>query len=191
MTPIKYIKAHYEESKKTKEAFFKDNLRALDAAARMIGATFKLGRKILIIGNGGSAADAQHMAAEFTGRFKHDRQALPAIALTTDTSALTAISNDYGFDQVFSRQVRALGAQGDILIAISTSGNSQNVLNAVKMANERGMLTISLTGGDGGSLSMASYLNINASIATNSATCQESHIFAIHTIVGLVETFYL
>ena len=119
-------------------------------ADRLISA-FEHGNKVLLCGNGGSAADAQHIAAELVGRFELDvRKALPAIALTTDTSVLTAVSNDYGYDNVFSRQVEALGTPGDVLIALSTSGNSKNIVKAIEKANAQGMTTISLLGGDGG-----------------------------------------
>jgi D-sedoheptulose 7-phosphate isomerase len=121
-------------------------------AAERIAGCLRDGRKLMLCGNGGSAADCQHLAAEFTGRFCQDRVPLPAIALTTDSSVLTCIGNDYGFDEVFARQVTALGQKGDCLVAISTSGNSKNVLRAVDAARERGIATIGLLGRDGGAI---------------------------------------
>ena len=128
----------------------------IDEACVKITEALADGRRLLICGNGGSAADAQHFAAELTGRFKHDnRRPLPCIALTVDTSALTAIANDFGFDEVFSRQVEALATPGDVLIGISTSGNSENIVRAVKLAQDMGVYTIGLLGRDGGKLSTA------------------------------------
>jgi D-sedoheptulose 7-phosphate isomerase len=146
----------------------------------------KGGGKIMLCGNGGSAADCQHIAAEFTGRFVKDRRPLPAISLCTDTSALTCIGNDYSFDEIFSRQVTALGAPGDCLIAISTSGNSRNVLRAVEEANSIGLLTLGLSGHDGGVLARQCSLNI---IVPSSITAriQEAHILIAHTLCGGVE----
>ena len=144
------------------------------------------GGKVLVFGNGGSAADAQHIAAEFVGRFCRDRAPLAAIALTTDTSALTAISNDYGFEQVFARQIRALGKPGDVALAISTSGNSPNIITAVEAACEIGLTTIGLTGGTGGKLAT----KVDTSIlipSTNVARIQECHITIGHLICELVE----
>src|SRR4029079_13497532 len=132
--------------------FFKNNSRKVADAASALGAAFRQGRKTLIFGNGGSAADAQHIAAEFVGRFIPDRVALPAISLATDTSALTALGNDYGYDMVFSRQVEAVVSSGDIAIGISTSGNSPNVLAAFAAARKKGMFTIGFTGRDGGKM---------------------------------------
>lgn len=144
------------------------------------------GGKVLLCGNGGSAADSQHIAAEFVGRFIDERRPLPALALSTDTSALTCIGNDYSFDEVFSRQVRALGTAKDALIAISTSGNSRNVLTAVDAAREVGMLTVGLSGRDGGALSERAHLNIVVPHAVT-ARIQEAHILIGHTLCGGVE----
>ncbi|MFA7061603.1 MAG: D-sedoheptulose 7-phosphate isomerase [Pedobacter sp.] len=147
---------------------------------------FKNGSKLLVMGNGGSAADAQHFAAEIVGRFKLERAALPAIALSTDTSILTAIGNDYGFDAVFSRQVEALSMAGDVVIGISTSGNSPNVRKALELAKLRGCRTIGLLGKDGGSIKAFCDL---ALIIPSSDTprIQEGHITIIHIICDLVE----
>lgn len=147
------------------------------------------GNKIILFGNGGSAADAQHIAAEFTGRFVKERKGLPAIALTTDTSALTAIGNDYGFDQVFRRQVEALANKGDVVLGISTSGNSENACIAIEKANELGCFTVSLTGKDGGRLKSISSLNININ-SPITARVQEMHIMVGHLICSMVDSAF-
>jgi D-sedoheptulose 7-phosphate isomerase len=140
----------------------------------------------MLCGNGGSAADSQHIAAEMTGRFIKDRKPLPAIALTTDTSALTCIANDYSFEDVFSRQVSALGQPGDILIAISTSGNSGNVIKAMWVAKELGIIIIALTGCDGGKMTSLADLSVVVPSHTT-ARIQEAHIFIGHLLCGAVE----
>lgn len=155
-------------------------------AITFITESMTLGHKLMICGNGGSAADSQHIAAEFTGRFIEDRKPLPAISLTTDTSALTCISNDYSYDNVFSRQVEALGNPGDVLMVISTSGNSSNLISAVKQAATNGVITVGLLGRDGGNLSGL----CDCSIVVPSeitARIQEAHIIIGHTICGGVE----
>ena len=155
-----------------------------------VSETLEAGNKILICGNGGSAADSQHIAAEFVGRFKLERKALPAIALTTDTSVITAIANDYGFEQIFSRQVAALGTENDLLIAISTSGNSKNVLHAVSQAKENKMFVISLTGQKSSSLQSQSDLCLNVP-SNNTALIQQAHIGILHIVCDIAErTFY-
>lgn len=143
---------HVEESISLKRTFFEAEVDHILTQADDLAERLKRGCKILVCGNGGSAADAQHFAAELTGRYLKERRALAAIALTTDTSALTAIGNDYGYEQVFSRQVEALGRPGDVLVGISTSGNSPNVLRAVASAKALGMRTIGMLGRDGGTL---------------------------------------
>ena len=155
-------------------------------AAELIRNTLRNGKKILICGNGGSASDAQHFAAEIVGRFERDRKALPAIALTTDTSILTALGNDYGYDLVFSRQVEGLAADGDTLVAISTSGNSKNVVRAVEAARKMGVRTVGLLGRDGGKLAASVDIPV---IVPHSATAriQEAHIFIIHFWSALIE----
>lgn len=158
----------------------------VNQAAVTIVEAIKQGHKILIFGNGGSAADAQHFAAELTGRYKRERRGLPAIALTTDTSAITAIGNDYGYDKVFSRQVEALAQKGDILVGISTSGHSQNVLLALELGPSLGCKTIGLTGKDGGKIKGSSDISINVAI-DNTPRVQEGHITIIHTICEWVE----
>ena len=146
----------------------------VDAAA-LIAQCLRSGGKLLLFGNGGSAADAQHLAAEFVGRFQMERHPLPAIALTTDSSILTAVGNDYGFDQIFARQVQALGRSGDVAIGISTSGNSPNVTGAIKQAAQQDLKTIGLTGKDGGSLAKAVAVSIIIA-SINVARVQECHI---------------
>jgi D-sedoheptulose 7-phosphate isomerase len=153
--------------------------------AGAIAKTLKAGGSVLVFGNGGSAADAQHFAAELLGRFEKERKAYPAIALTTDTSAMTAIGNDYGFDRVFARQLEALGKAGDIAIGISTSGNSPNVLRALEAGNERGLVTVALTGRGGQAGSIAAH-----HIAVDeprTARVQEVHATLLHVICELVE----
>jgi D-sedoheptulose 7-phosphate isomerase len=155
-------------------------------ASKIINNALNNNKKVMLFGNGGSAADAQHIAAEFTGRFVKERRGLPAIALTTDTSALTAIGNDYGFDVIFSRQVEALANEGDVLIGISTSGNSANVLKAIEKGKELKCLTISLTGKNGGELANMSDLNINIKHSVT-ARIQEMHILVGHLICSLID----
>lgn len=171
------------------KSFQENQLEAMDLIAREIIKAFKAGRKLLLCGNGGSAADAQHIAAEFIARFKLERQSLPAIALTTDTSILTAIANDYQFENVFSRQVEGLGQAGDILIAISTSGNSKNVLAAVHTAREKGLITVGLTGGNGGKLKDVVDFCFTSQ-TSETAHIQEIHITALHAISEAVEEVF-
>ena len=160
--------------------------KPLQEASQLAVDTLKAGNKILLFGNGGSAADAQHIAAELTGRYKTERRGLPAIALTTDTSALTAIGNDYGYDRVFDRQVEALASKGDLLIGISTSGNSKNVINAFKIGQEIGCKTIGLSGRDGGA--MNDYCDINLVVPSNDTPrIQEMHILFGHTICQIID----
>lgn len=143
-------------------------------------------QRLFLCGNGGSAADAQHIAAELVGRFKAERRALPAIALTTDTSILTAVANDYDFDSVFARQIEALALPGDALLAISTSGNSRNVIEAVKAAKEMGVLTIGLTGGNGGVLKTLCD-QVFVAPSSNTARIQEMHILVGHMVCEVID----
>ena len=156
-----------------------------EVAARIV-ASISAGGTVLICGNGGSAAESQHIAAEFTGRFLVNRRPLPALALTTDTSALTAIGNDYGFDLVFARQVEALGRRGDVLIGISTSGASANVVAAVEVARARGIVTVAVTGGDGGALGRLADVHVNVPLASTPRV-QEVQLSVLHVICELVE----
>lgn len=155
-------------------------------AARLTADAMQSGKKLLVCGNGGSAADAQHLVAEFVCRLVANRPALRAVALTTDTSILTAVSNDFTFDNIFSRQVEALGLEGDVLLAISTSGNSKNCINALQQAKQLGLTTISFSGRDGGA--MKSLADINVVIPSNvTANIQECHLALEHIFCMLVE----
>jgi D-sedoheptulose 7-phosphate isomerase len=155
------------------------------AAAGAIARSLKQGGSVLVFGNGGSAADAQHFAAELVGRYEQDRRAWPAIALTTDTSALTAIGNDYGFERVFARQLEALGKKGDVAIGISTSGNSPNVLRALETGNDRGLITVAVTGSGGEAGKIAAHHIAVREART--ARVQEVHATLLHVICELVE----
>jgi D-sedoheptulose 7-phosphate isomerase len=152
----------------------------------IIASAIEGGKMVYLFGNGGSAADAQHIAAEFTGRFVKERKGLSAIALTTDSSALTAIGNDYGFDCIFERQVEALAKKGDVLIGITTSGNSINVCKALKLGNEIGCVTLSLTGNSGGEAIKLSQFNLNVN-HTVTARIQEMHILIGHLICSILD----
>lgn len=148
--------------------------------------TYSSGKKLLVMGNGGSAADAQHFVAEIVGRFKMERRALPAVALSTDTSILTAIGNDYGFDKIFSRQIEALASDGDLVVGISTSGNSPNVLHALQLARQKGCKTVGLLGKDGGAIKQVCDLALV--VRTNDTPrVQEAHITIIHIVCDLLE----
>jgi|SRR5580658_9330781 D-sedoheptulose 7-phosphate isomerase len=158
----------------------------IERAAVFITEAVKAGNKLMLCGNGGSAADSQHIAAEFTGRFVKDRRPLAALALSTDSSALTCIANDYSFDEIFARQITGLGRPGDCLLAISTSGNSRNVIRAVEAARKTSIRTIGLLGRDGGKLRGLCDLSIIVASQTT-ARIQEAHIFIGHTLCALVE----
>jgi D-sedoheptulose 7-phosphate isomerase len=160
---------------------------AIHAIAETITAAFRGGHKLLIAGNGGSAADAQHIAGEFLSRLNFDRNPLPAVALTTDSSVLTAIGNDYGFERIFERQVRGLGKHGDVFIAISTSGRSPNIIAALKAAREGGLTTIGFTGIATGSAMQPFCDHCLAAPSGETALIQQIHIVAAHAICGLVE----
>lgn len=166
--------------------FYEKNRGVLVAVVNRLVDTFRKGRKLMLFGNGGSAADAQHLAAEFVNRFRYDRQALPALALTTDTSVLTCIANDSSFDRVFARQVEALGAAEDMVFALSTSGNSPNILEGVAASRRRGIATVCFTGAAGERLSQeCDYALVVPSADT--PRIQECHILAGHVIAELVE----
>ncbi|MGK7395344.1 MAG: D-sedoheptulose-7-phosphate isomerase [Candidatus Cyclobacteriaceae bacterium M3_2C_046] len=158
----------------------------IQQAYQLIRNALMTGNKIFFCGNGGSAADAQHLAAEFTGRFRRERRALAGLALTTDTSVLTAIGNDYHFDQVFSRQLEALASPGDVLYAISTSGNSPNVVNAVETAKQMECITIGLSGSGGGKMQAICQLSLSVP-STDTARIQEMHILIGHIICHLID----
>jgi D-sedoheptulose 7-phosphate isomerase len=162
---------------------------AVVEAGRISAEAMKAGRKLMVCGNGGSAADAQHLVAEFVSRLTVDRPALRAIALTTDTSILTAIGNDYSYDNVFERQIEALGQPGDVLLAISTSGNSKNCVKALKLANQLGIHTIAYTGNNGGQMSALATINVIIPSGTT-MNIQESHLALEHIFCMVVERFY-
>lgn len=182
---LEKIKKLMLESIECKKIFL-DEYKNIDKAANALVNCFKRGNKVLICGNGGSAADAQHIAAELVGRYNLERSGLPAIALTTDSSILTAWSNDYNFESVFARQVEALAKKGDVLIGISTSGNSKNVINALRKGREIGTINISLTGKDGGKIKPLSDININVH-SSSTPRIQECHMLAYHIICEIVE----
>jgi len=181
------IRALFDESLHAQRVFLAEHAADLERGVDLIAGALLGGHKLLLFGNGGSAADAQHIAAEFVGRMLRDRRALPAIALTTDTSALTAIANDLGYDQVFARQVLALGRAGDVAIALSTSGQSPSVLQAVSACRSLGVRTIGLTGGSGGTLAGMVDLSMRVSASTLSPRVQETHILVGHVLCELVE----
>jgi D-sedoheptulose 7-phosphate isomerase len=183
-----FIVGHFRQSVETLKRAADDRslISAILAIAGIIAAAMREGGKLLVAGNGGSAADAQHIAGEFLSRLNFDRNPLPAIALTTDTSVLTAIGNDYGFESLFERQVRGLGRRGDILLAISTSGRSPNILAALKAAREAGVTTIGFTGD--GQREMNALCDYALRVPSNSTPqIQQVHIVAAHAICGLVE----
>jgi D-sedoheptulose 7-phosphate isomerase len=177
----------FDESIRVKQAFLRDNIEILTQVIDLIVAAFKNGNKLLLFGNGGSAADAQHIAAEFTNRYLLERPPLPALALTTDTSALTAIANDYDYDQVFAKQILALGKAGDVAVAISTSGNSANVLKALDVCRTIGISTIGLTGGSGGKMMGKVDHMLRVAESKNSPRIQETHILVGHVICEIVD----
>jgi len=177
----------FEESIQAKKAFLKENLATLMSAIDAVAEAFLRGNKFLIFGNGGSAADAQHIAAEFVNRFRIERPPLPALALTTDTSAITSIANDYDYKEIFSKQVKALGKEGDVALAISTSGNAANVLAAIEVCKKLKIATIGLTGGDGGKMARQVDYLLRVSEGKNTARIQETHILVGHVICELVD----
>jgi D-sedoheptulose 7-phosphate isomerase len=181
------ISLRLKELHTVQKNFLKIHTQDLVELALDISQAFSQGNKLLIMGNGGSAADAQHMAAEFVNRFKIERAPLPALSLSTDTSILTAIGNDYSFDQVFEKQIQALGAAGDILLGISTSGNSPNIIRGFKAGRKKKIKTVALTGNQGGKLIAWADRSL---IVPSSDTphIQETHIFAIHILCELVDS---
>ena len=184
------VAEHFAESIQAKQQAAQVLAQPTAQAAELLFNALANDGKFLICGNGGSAADAQHFAAEMTGRFEKERMELAAIALTTDTSALTAIGNDYGFEHIFSKQVRALGRPGDVLLGISTSGNSGNVIEAIKAAHERDMRILAFTGRDGGKI--AAMLKDNDILLNvphpRTARIQENHIVLVHALCDCIDT---
>lgn len=180
----------FADSARVKQQFAHDHADSIVQVATLIANAFRNGNKVLLFGNGGSSTDAAHIAAEFVGRYKRERQPLPAIALATDIAAITCIANDYGYEELFARQVRAHGRQGDIAIGISTSGNSPNVLKGVEAARDSGLITIAWTGANGGKLAgLVDYPFIVPSTVTS--RIQESHITLGHVLCELVEDHLL
>ena len=181
------IKQIFQDSIETKNKVIQNLTKEIENSANILINSLKNNKKILICGNGGSAAAEQHFAAELLIRFEKDRKSLPAIALTTDTSTLTACSNDFGYEEVFKKQIESLGNEGDVLVGISTSGNSNNIIKAFEIAKNNGMKTICLNGKDGGKINN---LNLNSNLiipSQNTARIQESHITIIHTWCKLIE----
>jgi len=179
------LHAHYQVT----QAVITSMQEIIRQASMLVIQTLKQGHKVLLCGNGGSAADAQHIAAEIVGRYKSERKGLPAIALTTDTSALTAIGNDYGYDAVFARQVEALAQEGDLLIGISTSGNSENVCQGLEVAKEIGCQTVGLSGKEGGKMNQLCDINLVIP-SSDTPRIQEMHILIGHILAQAVDNAY-
>ena len=180
------ISHHLQESIRVQEGLLKSHVLLIEKTAQVITHCFKAGNKILFFGNGGSAGDSQHLAAEFVGRYEKERRSLAAIALTTDTSILTAVGNDYGFDKVFERQIEALGKKGDVALGISTTGNSKNVLLGIAKAKALGLVTIGFSGRDGGELAHLADLSIVVP-SQKTSRIQEAHIMIGHIICERVD----
>jgi len=183
-----YIKDQIKKSYETKQSIYEneDLINKIEDVSKQCVALYRTDKKTILAGNGGSAADAQHIAAELVGRYGFDRPSIPSLALTTDTSNLTAIGNDYGYEQVFSRQLEGMGQEGDIFIGISTSGNSVNIVKAFESAKKKGIMTVALTGRDGGQ--MARIADIALVVPSDSTPrIQESHILIGHIICDIIE----
>src|SRR5688572_1036833 len=187
MKDSKRLIEHFvNESVRVKSEFFQKNATLIAETAEKMAQALREGRKVLLFGNGGSAADAQHIAAEFVGRFIPDRVPVPALSLATDSSALTALGNDYGYESVFSRQIQALGNVGDIAIGISTSGNSPNVLKAIDVARSKSLLTIGFTGEDGGKMNSRTDILFRVP-SRMTPRIQETHITLGHVLCELID----
>jgi len=184
-----HLKQHFEEGIELRRRMAETMPAEIAKAGTSLANALKSGKKALACGNGGSAADSQHFAAEIVGRFERERPGMPAIALTVDTSALTAIANDYDFDRVFSKQVEALGQSGDVLLGISTSGNSKNVIEAIKAAHAKDMVVIALTGRDGGAMGkMLRDNDYHLNVAhPRTMRVQEIHLLVIHSLCEVVD----
>ncbi len=193
MDPVTRVRDHFADSIAVKEVAGKQLAESIVAAGRLMCDALLDDGKILSCGNGGSAADAQHFSSELLNRFEMERPGLPALALTTDSSTLTSISNDYSYEEIFSKQVRALGKSQDVLLAISTSGNSENVIRAIAAAHERGMRVVALTGCDGGRMAdIFSEDDVEIRVpATRTARIQEVHLVVIHCLCDLIDTTLL
>lgn len=184
-----HVRRHFQDAIELKTRMSETLAPAIARAGEALAAALARGNKVLACGNGGSAADCQHFAAELVGRFERERPGLPAVALTVDSSALTAIANDYSYDEVFSKQVEALGREGDVLLALSTSGNSRNVIAAMKAARARGMAVVALTGRDGGEMARLlgpgdHHLNV---AHPRTMRIQEVHILALHCLCDTID----
>lgn len=193
MDPLMRVRDHFAESIATKQAAAEQLAETIVVAGRLMSEALLDDGKILSCGNGGSAADSQHFSSELLNRFERERPGLPALALTTDSSTLTSISNDYAYEEIFSKQVRALGKSGDVLLGISTSGNSENVIRAIAAAHERGMNVVALTGGNGGRMAEA-FTEGDVEIrvpATRTARIQEVHLVVIHCLCDLIDATLL
>ncbi len=184
-----HLRQHFDEGIELRQRMAETLPAQIAIAGEALATALKSGRKALACGNGGSAADSQHFAAEIVGRFERERPGMPAIALTVDSSALTAIANDYDFDRVFSKQVEALGQAGDVLLAISTSGNSKNVMEAVKAAQAKAMVVIALTGRDGGAMGrMLRDGDFHLNVAhARTMRVQEIHLLVVHCLCEVVD----
>lgn len=193
MDPVTRVRDHFAESIATKQAAVEQLGETIVAAGSLMSDALLNDGKILSCGNGGSAADSQHFSSELLNRFEMERPGLPAVALTTDSSTLTSISNDYAYEEIFSKQVRALGKSRDVLLGISTSGNSENVIRAVAAAHERGMNVVALTGGSGGRMAdVFTEGDVEIRVpATRTARIQEVHLVVIHCLCDLIDTTLL
>lgn len=182
------IENNLNEAQKVLQQFITEskNIEAIEKAGKLLSESIKKGNKVISCGNGGSMCDAMHFAEELSGRFREDRKALPALSIS-DPSHLSCVGNDYGYDKVFSRYIEALGNKGDVLLAISTSGNSANVINAITSAKAKGMFVIGLTGKDGGKMAGLCDVEIRAPHSEYADRAQEIHIKVIHCLIGLVE----
>lgn len=184
----KYIRDQIKKSYETKQAIYEndDLLNKIEEVSRLCVEVYRNSKKTILAGNGGSAADAQHIAAELVGRYGFDRPSIPSLALTTDTSCLTAIGNDYGYDKIFSRQLEGMGQSGDLFIGISTSGNSKNIINAFEVAKQKGIKSVALVGREGGE--MAKIADVAIVVPSDSTPrIQESHILIGHIICDIIE----
>ena len=184
--PLATLQAIFNDTAAAHRRFAEQGLKGVAAAAAAVSQAVTTGRKVLAFGNGGSASDAEHLVAELVGRFEGERRALAGVALTADSAVVTAIANDYGYEQVFTRQIEALGEEGDVAFGISTSGRSPNVLAALAAAKARGMVTIALTGRDGGPIGAQADIHLNVAEASTPRV-QEVHRTAIHAMCTLVE----
>jgi D-sedoheptulose 7-phosphate isomerase len=193
MDPLNRVREHFAESIATKQTAADALAESIAAAGQLMADALLSDGKILSCGNGGSAADAQHFSSELLNRFEMERPGLPAVALTTDASTVTSISNDYSYEEIFSKQVRALGKAQDVLLGISTSGNSENVIRAIDAAHERGMKVVALSGRDGGRMAeMFEEGDVEIRVpATRTARIQEVHLLAIHCLCDLIDTTLL